>query len=63
MSTWINNRLPVLDDADLQGMVRWGKNHPGMLMDWRGVRLGEYWSHSSAWAEKPKCYDDTATCE
>lgn len=48
MTNWINNRLPGPEDADLHGMVLWGK-HAGFLMHWQGVRSGEYWAHSSAW--------------
>jgi hypothetical protein len=62
MSIWINNRLPTLEDADLHGIVRWGKNHAGMLMHWKGVRSNEFWSHSSAWSPAPSCYSEGATC-
>ncbi|MGA1713052.1 MAG: hypothetical protein ACO4CS_17345 [bacterium] len=62
MSIWINNRLPTLEDADLHGMVRWGKDKPGMLMHWKGVRANEFWSHSSAWKRPPACYSEGTTC-
>jgi hypothetical protein len=62
VSIWINDRLPTLEDADLHGMVRWGKNQPGMLMNWRGVRANEFWSHSSAWKRPVACYTESATC-
>lgn len=31
MSVWIDNRLPESEDADLHGMVLWGKQ-PGLLI-------------------------------
>jgi len=48
MSIWVNEKLPEFDDADLHGMVLWGKQ-AGLLMHWKGVREHEYWAHSSAW--------------
>lgn len=51
MSIWINSRLPGEKDADIHGMVLWGKQ-AGFLMPWQGVREHEYWSHSSAWNQK-----------
>lgn len=45
----ITDRLPTPADADPQGMVRWGRDMPGMLMHWSEVRPGEPWEHSSAW--------------
>lgn len=53
MALWINHRLPTQQDADLHGMVLWGKL-PGMLMHWQGVRMHEYWAHSTAWTESSK---------
>lgn len=50
MPAWITDRTPTQLDGDLHGMVLWGK-HAGLLMDWRGVRAGEPWAHSSAWRE------------
>lgn len=46
---WTVDRVPGAADADLQGMVRWGPQHPGLLAHWSDVRLGEPWQHSSAW--------------
>jgi hypothetical protein len=50
MPSWINDRLPAQQDGDLHGMVLWGKQ-AGLLMPWQGVRLHEWWAHSSAWTE------------
>lgn len=47
---WINDRLPTAKDADLHGMVLWGKQ-AGFLMHWQGVRTHEYWAHTSAWKQ------------
>ena len=54
MTNWITDRLPTPSDADPQGQVRWGPNLPGMLMPYQQVRLGEPWTHSSAWTP-PSC--------
>jgi hypothetical protein len=61
MALWINNRLPTQDDADLQGMILWGK-HDGFLMNWRGVRSGEYWAHSSAWKKPATLASEQQEC-
>ena len=53
MTLWVNDRLPVFADADLHGMVLWGKQ-PGLLMHWKGVRAQEYWAHSAAWEPQNK---------
>ena len=46
---WTNDRLPTAADADLQGQVRWGPQHPGLLCHWSEVRPGEAWARSAAW--------------
>jgi hypothetical protein len=56
MATWVNSRTPTKQDADFQGMVLWGKQD-GLLMNWRGVRTGEYWAHSSAWQQPARLSD------
>jgi hypothetical protein len=56
MTVWINNRKPDKVDGDIHGMVLWGKQD-GLLMDWRGVRAGEYWAHSSAWQQSARLLD------
>jgi hypothetical protein len=58
MANWTNNRPPIEDDADLHGMVLWGKQ-AGLLMHWSGVRAGEHWAHSSAWTPKQDKNNDT----
>lgn len=49
MTGWIVDRLPAESDGDLQGMVRWGPNLPGLLCRWDEVRECEPWRHSAAW--------------
>ena len=56
MSIWISDKLPEPEDADLHGMVLWGKQ-PGLLMHWKGVRKHEYWAHTSAWKPPHKSHD------
>jgi len=51
MADWTSQRQPEAGDADLHGMVLWGKQ-AGLLMHWSGVRAGEHWAHSSAWTPK-----------
>lgn len=54
MATWCNSKLPTPQDADLHGMVLWGKQD-GLLMHWKGVRAQEYWAHTSAWKPSRSC--------
>jgi hypothetical protein len=49
MTPWIKDRLPTPEDADPLGMVRWGPALPGYICRWQDVRLGEPWTHTSAW--------------
>ena len=50
MPVWRNDQPPTQQDGDLHGMVLWGKQ-AGLLMPWQGVRLHEWWAHSSTWSE------------
>jgi hypothetical protein len=51
VAEWHRDRLPTAADADLHGLVRWGPNHPGLMMPWHDVRPGESWTHTSAWRD------------
>jgi hypothetical protein len=56
---WHCDRLPTADDADLQGLVRWRPDAPGLLMNWQDVRAGESWARTAAW--QPPADDDDLT--
>jgi hypothetical protein len=51
---WHVDRLPTADDADLQGLVRWRPDAPGLLMNWQDVRVGESWARTAAWQPQPE---------